>query len=660
MTTPSIEEQLAEARQQLAAKEEELQRAQFQGTWLEDLPHVDLGAVLAAYDPVSVGTEMGHEYIVVAPKGSVLMDDTANEINMQTIRRHGLPTEKGLARIGIGGTSGQIRIHPRVDYTGQSGITTTDDDMQQELGTAVASPWTAWTRREYNADLFGYKGLQIYDKMWKSDGSVRGTIRLAMSPVLAAQWGVKPASDNIRDVNIANFVWANLTTWMTTSFPQFVAEALLMLKYGYYMFEKVFAHGEDVTNDPKARGKIVWKKLAPRHPMDVKEWYFDVNGGPLSVDMWAPPVSITDQVITRLGTGAASPIPAQTLQGGVIQDWQRWINIPIDKLLVFSFDKEAGNIEGVSLLRSAYKHWYYKDNLYKIDAIQKERHGIGIPIIQLPMGYSPDDKRAADQLGRNLRTNDRAHVVLPPNWILEFAELKGHPVDCLTSINHHDHMIPQTILGQFMATQKTDIEEQHTIFLKATRNTADVFLDVMNSYAIPQLVQMNWGRSVYPQMYAKRIGEQEDWRTQSFTIRNLVGAGVIVPDDALEDQLRDEMGLPPRDVATSRIVREPQAMNPQRIQPAPTEEPGPGHTRVPAQMPGQPPTPYTSPGFVKSQGGSGSARSRSAGTPLPQAPSASVKPPRVGPPRQAAPGVQARQLPLGGQDRSGKSKRRGQ
>jgi hypothetical protein len=675
MTTPSIEEQLAEARAQLAAKEEEIQQLQFRGTWLDDLPRVDLGEVLRAFDPVSVGTEMGHEYIVVAPRGTMLADpgQISNQISMQHIRNHGLPIEQGKARIGIGAKSGQVTIQPRVDYTGQSGVTTTDDDMQQELGTAVASPWTAWTRMEYNADLFGYKGLQVYDKMWKSDGTVRGTLRLAMSPVLAAQWGIKPASDNVRDINIANFVWANLTQWMSTSFPQFTAEALLMLKYGYYMFEKVFAHGEDVTNDPKARGKIVWKKLAPRHPMDVKEWYFDVNGGPLSVDMWAPPVSITDQVITRLGQGAASPIPSQTFQGGVIQDWQRWINIPIDKLIVFSYDKEAGNIEGVSLLRSAYKHWYYKDNLYKIDAIQKERHGIGIPIVQLPMGYSPDDKRLADQLGRNLRTNDRAHVVLPPNWILEFAELKGHPVDCIPSIKHHDDMIPMSIIGQFMLTQKTDIEEQHTIFLKATRNTADIFLDVMNSFAIPQLVQMNWGRSVYPRLYAKRIGEQEDWRTQSFTIRNYVGAGVIVPDDALENQIRDEMGLPPVDEATARYVKEPQAMNPQRIQPAPTEEPGPGHQIVPAQMPGIPPTPYTSPNFVKGQqaaGQAGSSRSRSAGTPFSQAsapiPKSALpkpnapKPPRVGPPRQAKPGVQGRQLPLGGQDRSGKSKRRGQ
>jgi hypothetical protein len=503
---------------------------------------------------------------------------------------HGIPQEKGNTRKGIGGVSGQIREHQRVDFAQGIGVGG-DAGLTSELGTAVASPWTSWTRREYNSDLFGIKGLQVYDKMRKSDGTVRGTLRLAKTPVLAAQWGMKPASDSVRDKNIRDFVWANLNTWMSMSLPQFITETLLMLDFGYYMFEKVFAHGEDVTMDPKARGKIVWKKFAPRHPMDVKEWYFDLNGGPLSVDMWAPPVQIGDSNPAR---GGLNTVP-NNFEGGVIQAFQRWINIPIDKLAVFTFDKEAGNIEGISILRSAYKHWYYKDNLYKIDAIQKERHGIGVPVIQLPMGYSESDKSLADQLGRNLRTNERAHVVLPPNWILEFAELHGNPVDCLTSIKHHDNMIPQSIIGQFMNSEKTEIEQQHTIFLKATRFTADIILDVMNKYAVPQLVNMNWGRAVYPSLYAKRIGEQEDWRTQSFTLRNLVGAGIIVPDDPMEDQLRDEMGLPPREDATARLVRGTPQENEQKIQPNPTEEPGPGHKVIPNQMPGPGNTPGSQP-----------------------------------------------------------------
>lgn len=460
-------------------------------------------------------------------------------------------------RLGIGRMTRQIRVHTPVDMAVGEGIGPMEPvpALNSELGSAAPSPFTSWMRQEYNRDLIGLKGLRMYDRMRKSDGTVRGTMRLAKTPVLAGQWSMKPASSSSKDQMIADFVWSNLTQWMSSSWPQTMTESLLMLDFGYYMFEEVFERGETVTNDPRARGKIVWKKWAPRHPMDVREWFFDLNGGPLSVDIWT------------------SPIFVPTLEGGTtIGQYLQYINIPIDKLVVFSFDKEAGNIEGISLLRSAYKHWYYKDNLYKIDAIQKERHGIGVPVIQLPQGYSAGDLALADQLGRNLRTNDRAHVVLPPLWVLSFAELSTQPVDCIRSIEHHDVQIEKQILGQFLQPNMKTAEADQTLFLKATRFTADIVTDVINSYAIPQLVDMNWASAQYPQLTVKRIGEQEDWRTASFTIRNYVGAGVIVPDDPLEAHLRDELGLPPADPATSRLVRS--TTNRNIAQPPPAELPG--------------------------------------------------------------------------------------
>jgi hypothetical protein len=586
---------------------------------LGNLPRVDLGDVLREFDPVSVGTDYGHEYIVVTPKGGP-DPDFPDTRQLATLRqRHGsVAPDAGNSRTGIGQQTGRQIQQPEVDFATGQGVSN-EKDLTSELGSAVASPWTSWTRREYNRDLLGLRGLQVYDKMRKSDGTVRGTLRLAKTPVLAGQWGIKPASDSTRDKNVADFCWNCLQLWMSTSWPQFLTEALLMLDFGYYMFEKVFTRGSSVSGYTGPPGRIIWKKFAPRHPMDVKEWYYDRNGGPLSVDMWGDPAITVPQ-----------------FEGGMIQANQQTINIPINKLLVFSYDKEAGNIEGISVLRTAYKHWYYKDNLYKIDAIQKERHGIGVPVIQLPVGYSPSDKTLADQLGRNLRTNERAHVVLPPNWIMSFAELKGQPVSCLESINHHDQMIPSSILGRFMTKENSDIEQQHTLFLKATRFTADIVVDVMNKYAIPQLVSMNWSRVGFPQLYARRIGEQEDWRTESFTLRNYVGAGIIVPDQPLEDAIREEMGYPKADPDTARVVKAPQGMNPQQIAPAPTELPGPGHVVDPAQTPGAPPTPNQ---------------------PAPGAP-APPAPPRVGPPRQGRPSTTPPSSGRG--DSSGSSGRRGQ
>lgn len=397
-----------------------------------------------------------------------------------------------------------------------------------EIGTSSPSPFTQFTRREYNRDLQGVKGLEKYDQMRKSDGEVSGTLLAIKTPVLAGRWFIEPASQSKRDQKAAEFIWKCFTDYMSISWNQVLVESLLCADFGYYMFEKVW---EERVIDGKTR--MIWQKLSPRHPLDVKKWTYDKNGGPKGVWMY---------------------VPDETGAYGVKEKF-----IPIDKLLVFTHKREAGDIEGVSALRTAYKHWYYIEQLYKIDAIQKERHGIGIPVIKLPVGFTAGDKIAAETLGKNLRTNERAHVVLPPNWDILFAKLEGNPVDALKSIEHHKQQIRASILASFLGSDRATSEEDIALFLKATRFIANIVCDTFNLYAIPQLMDYNFERVGVPKLKVRRIGEQADWRTLSFAIRNLIGAGVIRPDDKLEAWIRDEMDLPMADLETVRVVQTPQA-----------------------------------------------------------------------------------------------------
>jgi hypothetical protein len=415
----------------------------------------------------------------------------------------------------------------------------------RELGSASHSPFTSYLRAEYNRDLMGSAGLQKYDQMRKSDGTVRGTLRQIKTPILGARWFVEAASESTRDQNAADFVWWNLQKAMSISFGQIVHECLLMLDFGYYMFEKVWK--ETRWNN---RDVLCWQKLAPRHPVDVIDggWHYDKNGGPASVDMINP-------------------------------DATKWepINISIEKLLVMSFDKEAGNIEGFSVLRSAYSHWYYKTMLYKIDAIQKERHGIGVPVIKLPPNFTRDDKEIAQQMGRNLRTNETAHLVLPPNWEVFFAKLEGQPVDALKSAVHHDLQIQKNIMAPFL-DKPVGADEMGT-FHTACRFIAEIIADTFNNYAIPQLIGYNFERVGVPTLRATNIGSKADLRTLSFALRNFVGANLIKPDERLEVYLRDISDLPPIDPSTVREVVTPQAAGPTTKTAARPTVPVPGSPR---------------------------------------------------------------------------------
>jgi hypothetical protein len=389
-----------------------------------------------------------------------------------------------------------------------------------EIGATGATSYSNYITEDYNADLRHHLGTRKYDQMRRSDAQVRASLRLLTTPIHGGRWYVEPASDSVRDRNVAEFIHKCLTEYMSVSWEQVLHEALLMLDFGYYPFELVF---EERVIDGQRR--IVWKKWSPRHPLQVTQWYYDNNGGPESIDF------------NRIDNNSLSTI----------------VNIGIGKMIVFTNDMEAGNITGISVLRSAYKHWYFKDNLYKIDAIQKERHGIGIPVIILPMNFSDKDAQLADQIGRNLRVNEKAHVVLPPMWDLKFAKIEGQPVDAIASIDHHNKMIMMNILGSFIdtATGRPNPAD-YEVFLKASRYIADVIASTVNQHAVKQLVDYNFSRVGYPKLRVRRVGETTDWRALSFAIRNLIGADVMRADDTLEAWARNEMDLPMRDPSTDR------------------------------------------------------------------------------------------------------------
>ncbi len=437
-----------------------------------------------------------------------------------------------------------------------------------EIGSTSPSPYIGDMAREYNNELIGLSGLEKYQKMRFSDGVISGQLLLIKTPVNSARWFVRPASDKKKDKKIADFVWKALTEYQSITWTQIKQEAMLSCDFGYAMMEKVWENrvinGKEYT---------VLKKLAPRNPMDVKEWKFDENGGPEAVVMYQ-----------RLGTGSNSY--------SVVEK-----TININKLIVFTYQKEFGNITGRSVMRPMYKHSYFKDQLYKIDAIQKERHGIGIPVIKLPVNATKADAEEAEKLGRNLRTNERANVVMPWGWDMLFAQLQGQPVDALKSVEVHDKAIRESVLGGFSGSDSVTKEEDLSLFLKATRSLAESICDAINLYLIPELVRYNFDNVTdLPKLTARQIGEQGDLRVMSFALRNVIGAGVIRPDDVLEAHVRELMDLPLADLETVRVVKAPGAgeqpkgplPNATPGQPGQPGQPGPGDPNAKPSQPSQP------------------------------------------------------------------------
>lgn len=326
-----------------------------------------------------------------------------------------------------------------------------DLQMNLELGRSSTS-WSQYLRDDYNPELRGQSGLIKYDRMRRSDAAIRSSLRTLKTPILGADWFVQPHDETKEARDKADFVWHNLTQYMTYSWTTVLWEALLMLDFGFWIHEKVWKF-----KTIEGKQMVILSKMAPRHPLDVVDWIYDQNGGPSAVDFYSSP-------------GSA--------------DHRR---IPIEKLAIFTFDGEGGDLAGLSVLRSAYKHWYFRENFYKIDAIQKERHGIGIPVIKLPPNFNDTDKLLAKEMGQNLRANEKAYITLPPNWEILFAKLEGQAVDSMQSAEHHTRMIYQNVLAQaaYIAAAGGDADTMMELFYKSTRYIADLVRNVMNKYVIP-------------------------------------------------------------------------------------------------------------------------------------------------------------------------------
>lgn len=369
---------------------------------------------------------------------------------------------------------------------------------------------------EYNVDLRGEKAIKVFEKMRRSDGQVKAALLACELPLRSARWDIEAASDDAKDQEIASFVRQNLFDWMTITWDDFLRHMLLMLPFGFSVFEKVW----ELNN-----GKYRWRKFAPRLPKSIYKWKIDAEGGLAGIEQF-------------------------TWKGNKFE----FIPIPVEKLLVFSLGREGSNFQGVSLLRAAYKHWYYKDVLYRIDGIAAERHGVGIAVFKLPMTATEEgedsDYGKINKIGQQLHTHERSYVALPSEYEFELKGVTGQLHDIIKSIEHHDMQIVRSILAQFINLGAGDVgsyalsQDQSGFFLMALRAVGRNICDTVNRYAIKQLVDYNWEVDKYPKLVVSGL-EYRDIGVYAKAITDLVGAGIILPDRQIEAELRTLLRLPP-------------------------------------------------------------------------------------------------------------------
>src|ERR1022692_4481636 len=202
-------------------------------------------------------------------------------------------------------------------------------DVIGAAGTIIFNGFIVY--EEYLDDLIGIQGLKLYDTMRKGDATVKQALNVVKLPILSAEWRVQSATDAPKDQLIADFIDYNL--FNIFPFDDLMRQILTMLEFGFSLFEIIYAIVEFEGQKYIGLLELSWRK-------QTTIWQWAMDDGSFGAKQFVP--------------------------GGVDGGFKQ---IPGDKLLLFSNEREGNNYAGISILRSAYKHFYYKDAMYKIDAI---------------------------------------------------------------------------------------------------------------------------------------------------------------------------------------------------------------------------------------------------------------------------------------------------
>ena len=434
----------------------------------------------------------------------------------------------------------------------------------KEYGRIGQNRWDGVFFEEFLPELHGLKGIKVYREMERNDDTV-GAILFAIKMLIRhAIWNVEPGGSSVKDRDAAGFVESCMgdmqTTWTDT-----VSEILSFLPYGWSFHEIVYKRrmGRSKNRSVSSRysdGLIGWQKLPIRSQDTLYKWEYDDKDNLVGMTQMPPP------------------------DYGLL-------TIPMRKAMLFRTESAKDNPEGRSILRNAYRSWYFKRRIQEIEAIGIERDLAGLPVItghpDMDL-WDAEDPEAAKiyaslvKMVKNIRRNEFEGLVMNDGYKVELLSTGGtRQFDTNAIINRYDTKIAMTVMADFIMLGHQKVgsfalsSDKTELFSVAIGAFLDVICETFNNQGIPALIDINGshfeGMTDYPKLTHGDIEDVDITKLAAF-IKDLTGVGVLVPDEDLEDYVREAAHLPERTASEDRRVPD-ERREEQRRRPEQTVEP---------------------------------------------------------------------------------------
>lgn len=422
---------------------------------------------------------------------------------------------------------------------------------------------------EFLSELRGRKGAEVFTEMSNNDETIGAILFAIEMLVRQASWNVEPGGSTAKDREAAEFVKSCMDdmqqTWIDT-----ISEILSFLTYGWSFHEIVYKRRMGRTKDNRTSSKyddglIGWMKLPIRSQETLYQWEYDDQDNLIGMTQMPPP------------------------DFGLI-------TIPMNKAMLFRTRSRKDNPEGRSILRTAYRSWYFKRRIQEIEGIGIERDLAGLPVITTPEGMDIWDKDDEDMnairagleaMVKNIRRDSTEGLVLPFGYTFELTSTGGsRQFDTNSIIARYDTKISQTVLADFIQLGHESVgsfalsSDKTNLFSMAICAFLDIICQTFNSHGIPALIDINGdhfaGVTDYPRLTHGDI-EDVDLATMATYIKDMTSIGVIIPDESLEDYVRQLGKLPKRTTDTVPMEARRAAQQQGNEPPEPETAAGKGH-----------------------------------------------------------------------------------
>lgn len=397
-----------------------------------------------------------------------------------------------------------------------------------ELGDTGLRRSYGFVLEEFLPQLQGRRAIETYREMGDNDPIVGSVLYALENLVRQVDWQVTGPNKRFVD---------DCRQDMSHTWEDFIAEACSKLQYGFSFHEIVYKQRDD--------GKIGWKKFPIRSQDSLWRWKLDSNGGVQGMWqslIWAAPVK------------------------------QTTVLIPIEKALLFRTQPRKNNPQGRSVLRTAYRPWWFKKRIEEIEAIGVERDLAGIPKIGVPAELLQSDAdsnskaalAAFKEIGTNLRNDEQSCVIYPLAYNEQGNEL--YKIELMSSAGRRE-FVTGDILSRYaqhiaMASLSDVIllghekvgsfalsESKEELLAVGLQAQVDEIAAVLNKHAIPRLLALNGivEKNAKTEFVPGTL-KATNMKDLAQIIWQLSMAGMpLFPSDGLSEWLRGQLDMPEAD-----------------------------------------------------------------------------------------------------------------